>query len=118
VVVHSAGVLWVRCRPPAGAHGATAIYGGQQGILAQLQRLDSAFQRQQRWHLYSASVLLVYEGDAAAGAQLGVRAWLVDFAHAFDVGSSRGPDRNFVQGLTGLQQQLQGVVAGGGGAAG
>jgi len=51
--------------------------------LAQLRRLLAAAEAQRSFALFSASALLLYEGEAACGEAAGVRVALVDFAHAF-----------------------------------
>ena len=59
------------------------VYGGPQGAVAQLQALASWFELQSEFHLYSASLLILYEGDARGPEEANVRVRLVDFAHTF-----------------------------------
>lgn len=77
-------------------------------MLEQLRRLQQVFEKQNRWHLYSASALLVYEGAAECREQLRPRLWLVDFAHAFDVEpTTQGRDENMLAGLHGLSRLME-----------
>lgn len=62
------------------------VYGGDQGVVAQLRALESWFQVQNEFHLYSSSLLFLYEGDAHGPEETNVRVRLVDFAHTFAVG--------------------------------
>ena len=48
------------------------VYGGPSGVVAQLRALESWFEMQEEFHLYSASLLFLYEGDAE-GAEGGGR---------------------------------------------
>ncbi|GBG73573.1 hypothetical protein CBR_g16917 [Chara braunii] len=41
---------------------AMEVYGGEYGLIAQLRRLESWFAEQSKYHFYSSSVLLIYEG--------------------------------------------------------
>jgi len=66
------------------------VYGGDQGVVAQLRALESWFQVQKEFHLYSASLLFLYEGDARGAEETNVRVRLVDFAHTFAVGGDTG----------------------------
>jgi len=65
------------------------VYHGEGGLLQQLQRLHQVFQQQQLWHFFSASVLLVYEGQATAAVQARPAVRLIDFAHAFPTAQFR-----------------------------
>lgn len=56
--------------------------------------------------LLSASVLLVCD----AGAEEGVRVWLVDFAHSFFLGGE-GADQNLLGGLASLEKELRELCA-------
>ncbi|KAI3943537.1 hypothetical protein MKW92_032459 [Papaver armeniacum] len=68
---------------------ASTIYGGSDGILAQLLELKAWFEDQTIHHFYSCSVLMVYE-----------KAGLVDFAHVVD--GEGVIDHNFLGGLCAL----------------
>jgi Inositol polyphosphate kinase len=96
------------------------VYGGDQGAVAQLQALESWFQVQKEFHLYSASLLLLYEGDAHGPEETNVRVRLVDFAHTFAVGGGgtnddknqkkeSSIDENFLSGLRALKSRLNAV---------
>ncbi|WOL00958.1 inositol polyphosphate multikinase IPK2-like [Canna indica] len=91
---------------------ASAVYGGPDGVLAQLRELKEWFEEQTLLHFYSASVLVVYEKDAVAGQQpegsSGVRLKLVDFAH---VEEGNGViDHNFFGGLCSLIKFISDVI--------
>ncbi|XP_009383393.2 inositol polyphosphate multikinase IPK2 [Musa acuminata AAA Group] len=94
---------------------ASAVYGGPDGVLAQLMELKAWFEEQTLFHFYSASVLLVYEKDAAvaaagqqAGKSSGVRMKLVDFAHVME---GQGViDHNFLGGLCSLIKFMSDVL--------
>lgn len=59
------------------------------------------------WHLYSASLLLVYDGMAPEGQDVRVRCSLIDFSHTF---FAAGRDSNFVEGMQSLLGMLQSLV--------
>lgn len=91
------------------------VYLGALGVSAQLQELESWFERQFEFHFYSASLLVLYEGDAANSAQARVRVRLVDFAHTFPAthyGSPGVRDDNFLSGLRSLMSRLLTVCKG------
>lgn len=85
------------------------IYGGPDGAIAQLRRLEAWFSTQKDFCFYSSSVLVIYEGiaDNAAAAAVSVR--LVDFAHTFPSGGKR--DMNFLAGTRALMEALTNVLA-------
>lgn len=98
------------------------VYGGDQGVVAQLRALESWFKVQKEFHLFSASLLLLYEGDAHGPEETNVRVRLVDFAHTFAVGGnsddggaenkshSEGDiDENFLGGLRAIASRLNAV---------
>jgi len=62
------------------------VYDGPRGAISQLQDLLSWFELQREFHFYSASILILYEGDAEEAENANVRVRLVDFAHTFKVG--------------------------------
>lgn len=105
-------------------HGlkASDIYGGPTGAVAQLNELLSWFQHQNEFHFYSASVLIMYEGNAQNAKEANVRVRFVDFAHTFptwspmssfcaDMLSSNHLDANFEADLADDQSvpTLEGV---------
>jgi hypothetical protein len=125
-----------RSRPDAAARRALAPSGALRPgdvlrpVLRQLQALEGVFARQARYQLYSASVLLTYEGEAAAAEEARVQLRLVDFAHVFSscagsaevlrpggaVAHSEGQvDENFLQGLRGLMGCVEQCLAAGAG---
>ena len=61
-------------------------------------------QEQREFLFYSASVLLVYEGDAATAVEARVAVRLIDFAHTFPSPGAR--DENCLQGLESLRGAL------------
>lgn len=74
---------------------ASSIYGGSNGILAQLLELKSWFEDQTLFHFYSTSVLISYDNGGTAA-----RVKLVDFAHAVE--GEGIIDHNFLGGLCSL----------------
>ncbi|KAI3890800.1 hypothetical protein MKX03_007413 [Papaver bracteatum] len=72
---------------------ATKIYGGSDGILAQLLQLKAWFEDQTIYHFNSCSILMVYGQGVEEGAQVK----LVDFAHVVD--GEDVIDHNFLGGL-------------------
>lgn len=75
---------------------APSVYGGSNGILAQLLELKSWFEDQKFYHFYSCSVLMVWDKEPNAAAAIK----LVDFAHVVD--SKGAIDHNFLGGLCSL----------------
>ena len=61
-------------------------------------------QEQREFLFYSASVLLIYEGDAAAAGQAKVSVRLIDFAHTFPSCGAR--DENCLEGMESLRGAL------------
>lgn len=80
---------------------ASVVYGGSNGILAQLLELKAWFEDQTIFHFYSCSVLLIYEKELALkGSSTGAEIKLVDFAHVVE---GKGViDHNFLGGLCSL----------------
>ncbi|KAM2674365.1 hypothetical protein EV2_015563 [Malus domestica] len=63
----------------------STVYGGPDGILAQLLVLKSWFEEQTFYHFYSCSVLMVYDRESILqGKNRGAQIKLVDFAHVID----------------------------------
>jgi len=82
---------------------AEAVYGA---ALVQLEELKAWFEKQVSYHFFSASVLLVYEGEPKAERVVSAR--LVDFAHVLYDQSA--VDENFLSGLNVLIQMLSDVI--------
>ena len=80
---------------------AESVYGGSDGILAQLSRLKTWFEDQTIYHFYSCSVLVVYENEPILKGESPCPAVkLIDFAHVLD---GQGViDHNFLGGLCSL----------------
>uniref|UniRef100_A0A1D1XSB5 Inositol polyphosphate multikinase n=1 Tax=Anthurium amnicola TaxID=1678845 RepID=A0A1D1XSB5_9ARAE len=76
---------------------ASAVYGGSDGILAQLLELKAWFEDQTIFHFYSSSVLVAYENDTTELGRLLAKVKLVDFAHVFE--GDGIIDHNFLGGL-------------------
>ncbi|XP_078154865.1 inositol polyphosphate multikinase beta-like [Carex rostrata] len=74
---------------------ASSVYGGSNGILAQLLELKSWFEDQTLFHFYSASTLISYDKGGMAA-----RVKLIDFAHAME--GEGIIDHNFLGGLCSL----------------
>lgn len=68
--------------------------------------LFDRFEKQVSYHFFSASVLLVYEGEPKA--ERVVSAKLVDFAHVLY--DQTAVDENFLSGLNALIQMLSDVI--------
>ncbi|KAG0457941.1 hypothetical protein HPP92_022798 [Vanilla planifolia] len=81
---------------------ASAIYGGSEGVLAQLLDLKAWFEDQTLFHFYSVSVLIAYARDGSEDGQGPGRARvrLVDFAHVLE--GNGVIDHNFLGGLCSL----------------
>jgi 1D-myo-inositol-tetrakisphosphate 5-kinase/inositol-polyphosphate multikinase len=91
---------------------AAAVYGGEDGVLAQLRELKAWFEVQTLFHFYSASILLSYDANAVTAAGCGgggVRVKLVDFAHVVE--SEGVIDHNFLGGLCSLIKFIDDIVA-------
>uniref|UniRef100_A0A383WJ42 Inositol polyphosphate multikinase n=1 Tax=Tetradesmus obliquus TaxID=3088 RepID=A0A383WJ42_TETOB len=56
---------------------------GRGMLLDQLQALADLAAVQDCWHMYSSSLLVVYEGSAATAAEARLATRLIDFAHTF-----------------------------------
>lgn len=80
---------------------ASSVYGGTNGILAQLLELKAWFENQTIYHFYACSLLFMYEkGLAVKGARSSAVVKLIDFAH---VTEGKGViDHNFLGGLCSL----------------
>ncbi|KAM6557500.1 hypothetical protein CsatB_004519 [Cannabis sativa] len=79
---------------------AQRVYGGPNGVLAQLLMLKKWFEDQTLFHFYSCSVLMVYEKIKPNEDRSCVTIKLIDFAHVVD---GQGViDHNFLGGLCSL----------------
>ncbi|KAJ6845669.1 inositol hexaphosphate kinase [Iris pallida] len=79
---------------------ASAVYGGSDGILAQLLELKSWFEDQTIYHFYSASVMVMYDKEGVENGRSGPAVKLVDFAHVVE--GDGVIDHNFLGGLCSL----------------
>nr|XP_043617107.1 inositol polyphosphate multikinase beta-like isoform X2 [Erigeron canadensis] len=65
---------------------ASSVYGGPNGILAQLLELKAWFEDQTIYHFYACSLLFTFEkGLALTGASSTAEVKLIDFAHVTEV---------------------------------
>ncbi|XP_071733402.1 inositol polyphosphate multikinase alpha-like [Rutidosis leptorrhynchoides] len=77
------------------------VYGGDNGILAQLLELKAWFEDQSVYHFCACSILFVFEkGLALKGASSNAQVKLIDFAHVSEGGGVI--DHNFLGGLCSL----------------
>ncbi|KAI3737481.1 hypothetical protein L2E82_27485 [Cichorium intybus] len=88
---------------------ASAVYGGTDGILAQLLELKAWFEDQSMYHFCACSLLFVFEKRLALeGASQNAQVKLIDFAH---VTEGRGViDHNFLGGLCSLIKFISEVL--------
>ncbi|KAK9948747.1 hypothetical protein M0R45_004311 [Rubus argutus] len=88
---------------------ASTIYGGPDGILAQLLELKLWFEDQTIFHFYSCSVMMVYDKESILkGENPNPQIKLVDFAHVME---GKGViDHNFLGGLCSLIKFISDVV--------
>ncbi|KAI8467791.1 MAG: hypothetical protein J3K34DRAFT_523417 [Monoraphidium minutum] len=78
---------------------------------AELRAMAAALEAPAAYHMFSSSVLLLYEGAAQQPCEARVAVRLVDFAHAFPAAiAGGGPDANFRGGLLGLIAALEAAV--------
>ncbi|KAK2973453.1 hypothetical protein RJ640_007954 [Escallonia rubra] len=88
---------------------ASIVYGGSDGILAQLLELKAWFEEQTIYHFYSCSVLLIHDKELVLeGRSCGVEVKLIDFAHAVE--GNGVIDHNFLGGLCSLIKFLSEVL--------
>lgn len=89
---------------------ASAVYGGSEGVLAQLRELKVWFQDQTLFHFCSASVLIAYERDGSEDGRGPNRARvrLIDFAHVLD--GAGVIDHNFLGGLCSLIKFISDIL--------
>lgn len=87
---------------------AKSICLGPAGLVRRMEELQKWFERQQHFHFYSASLLIIYEGCATTPEELKVDMRLIDFAHALRVNGER--DENFISGLSSLKHVLRDIA--------
>ncbi|CAF2090044.1 inositol polyphosphate multikinase beta [Brassica rapa] len=90
---------------------ASEVYGGCNGILAQLLELKAWFETQTLYHFSSCSVYMFYENESilmkgGEGARAQVK--LVDFTHVLD--GNGVVDHNFVGGLSSFIKFIQDIL--------
>jgi len=95
------------------------IYGAPGCILSQLLEMKAWFEEQTLYHFYSASLLLIYEGDPTSNnesfhssgfTKRGISVKLIDYAHVLD--GENIIDHNFLGGLCSLINVIAQIVAG------
>ncbi|XP_010546120.1 PREDICTED: inositol polyphosphate multikinase beta [Tarenaya hassleriana] len=87
-----------KCDPKPDCALASRVYGGSDGILAQLLKLKAWFEDQTLYHFNSCSILLVYENESILdGGDPRAQVKLVDFAHVLE--DNGVIDHNFLGGL-------------------
>ncbi|KAI3773529.1 hypothetical protein L1987_48059 [Smallanthus sonchifolius] len=88
---------------------ASVVYGGLNGILAQLLELKAWFEDQTLYHFCACSLLLMFEKELALeGGSPNAQVKIIDFAH---VTEGRGViDHNFLGGLCSLIKFISEVV--------
>ncbi|ESQ31763.1 hypothetical protein EUTSA_v10004707mg [Eutrema salsugineum] len=93
---------------------ASEVYGGPNGILAQLLELKAWFETQTIYHFNSCSILMVYENDSMLmkggdDAQMPrAQVKLVDFAHVLD--GNGVIDHNFLGGVCSFIKFIQDIL--------
>mmetsp|Transcript_33756 Transcript_33756/g.100509 ORF Transcript_33756/g.100509 Transcript_33756/m.100509 type:complete len:303 (-) Transcript_33756:199-1107(-) len=86
------------------------IYSNEKhGLLPQLRKLKSWFHRQTSFQFYQASVLLMYEGNAACVEDAKAAVHVVDFAYTFQ--SLGVKDENWIKSLESLIGILESVAS-------
>ena len=84
------------------------------GVLDQIHSIRTWFENQRSYHFYSASLLVLYEGQERDGngemADPNVKIYIIDFAHTFRP-KNRVHDTNFIKGLHCLEQELTALRA-------
>lgn len=88
---------------------ASEVYGGSNGILAQLLELKAWFETQTLYHFNSCSILMVYENESGGDERRRrARVKLVDFAHVLD--GNGVIDHNFFGGLCSFIKFIKDIV--------
>lgn len=80
---------------------------GASGLVEEISKLERWCERQRRFHFYSASLLVLYEGSATSAEDLKLRCKLIDFAHAH---GAHTRDDNFISGLSSLRATISGLA--------
>ncbi|KAI3727124.1 hypothetical protein L1987_66933 [Smallanthus sonchifolius] len=89
---------------------ASFVYGGPNGILAQLLELKAWFEDQTIYHFYACSFLFMFEkGLALKGTWSNAEVKLIDFAHVTD--GNGVIDHNFLGGLCSLIKFISDILA-------
>lgn len=89
---------------------ASAVFGGSDGILAQLLELKAWFEDQTYYHFYSVSVLMICEKDASKPGGVVSKLKLIDFAHVVE--AEGVIDFNFLGGLCSLIKFISEILTG------
>lgn len=90
---------------------ASQVFGGEHGLLPLLRALKNWFSFQRKYHFYSASILLIYEGLPEDGTDIEGRnasLRLVDFAHVIDAKGER--DENFLEAIEAVEKFLNDIL--------
>lgn len=89
---------------------ASFVYGGTNGIMAQLLELKAWFEDQTIYHFYACSLLFIFQkGLALKGASSNAEVKIIDFAH---VTEGKGViDHNFLGGLCSLIKFISEILA-------
>ncbi|KAL8230449.1 hypothetical protein R6Q57_000227 [Mikania cordata] len=86
------------------------VYGGPNGILAQLLELKAWFEDQTIYHFYACSFLFMFEkGLALKGAWSKTTVKLIDFAHVTE--GNGVIDHNFLGGISSLIKFISDILA-------
>ncbi|KAI3671478.1 hypothetical protein L1987_87216 [Smallanthus sonchifolius] len=89
---------------------ASSVYGGPNGILAQLLELKTWFEDQTIYHFYACSLLFMFDnGLALKGGGSNAEVKLIDFAHVTD--GNGVIDHNFLGGLCSLIKFISDILA-------
>ncbi|KAD2806130.1 hypothetical protein R6Q59_028877 [Mikania micrantha] len=89
---------------------ASSVYGGPNGILAQLLELKTWFEHQTIYHFFACSLLFMYDnGLALKGAGSNAEVKLIDFAHVTE--GNGVIDHNFLGGLCSLIKFISDILA-------
>ncbi|XP_071711211.1 inositol polyphosphate multikinase beta-like [Rutidosis leptorrhynchoides] len=89
---------------------ACSVYGGTNGILAQLLELKAWFENQTVYHFYACSLLFMYEkGLVSKGGSSNAEVKLIDFAHVTE--GNGVIDHNFLGGLCSLIKFISDILA-------
>ncbi|KAI7748289.1 hypothetical protein M8C21_017438 [Ambrosia artemisiifolia] len=89
---------------------ASFVYGGPNGILAQLLELKAWFEDQTVYHFYACSFLFIFEKRLALkDARSNAEVKLIDFAHVID--GNGVIDHNFLGGLCSLIKFISDILS-------